>query len=70
MVKQVAFGFVLGFGLLRGLVACAATTQLATDACRLDALRILPDDIEQVTAYDAIDLVTRLKACKAGDAGR
>jgi len=39
--------------------------------CRLDAVRFLPSDPGQVTPYDVVDLVGRLKACPAstGDAG-
>ncbi len=70
MLRETLLGFAIGFCLLRGLVACGSP-QLARDVCRLDALRVLPEDVEQVTAYDAIDLVQRLKACRvSGDAGR
>ncbi len=34
--------------------------------CRLDAVKILPDDPGQVTPYDVVDVVKRLHACKAG----
>ncbi len=72
MLRETLLGFALGFCALRGLVACSAAPQLTQDiSCRLDALRVLPDDPEQVTVYDAVDVVRRMKACKAvGDAGR
>jgi hypothetical protein len=43
--------------------------ELAT--CNLDALRVLPKDLNQVTVGDARDLVKRLMACRGqgGDAG-
>ncbi len=70
MLRDVTVGFVVGFCLLR-LCACSAAPQLTQDvACRLNALRVLPEDPEQVTVYDAIDVVQRVRACKGGDAGR
>ncbi len=53
------------------LDACSGAPQLTSDvACRLNALRVLPEDPEQVTAFDAIEVVRRVRACGAGDAGR
>jgi len=72
---SVRVGFVFAVaglvGSIAGLAACSAAPQLAGDiACRLDALRVLPEDPEQVTVYDAIDVVNRVRACRGGDAGR
>lgn len=70
MLRETLIGFAIGFCALR-LVACSGAPQLTSDvACRLNALRVLPEDPEQVTAYDAIEVVRRVKACGAGDAGR
>ena len=33
--------------------------------CRLDALAALPDDPMQVTVFDTVDMVARLRACQA-----
>lgn len=61
----------LVFGLFCLLfVGCgAATPQLIQ--CKLDALKVLPEDPRMVTPYDAVDLVNRIKAChgESPDAG-
>ncbi len=31
--------------------------------CRLDALKVLPEDIGRITVYDAIDIYERVRAC-------
>lgn len=67
MLKQIGFGFVVGFVLLRGLAGCGASV---VAQCKLEAVRMLPEDPGLVTAYDVVDLVGRLKACHAGDAGQ
>lgn len=68
MLRQILGGFVVGYVGLLGLASCGTTPVLIE--CQLAALRVLPDDPEQVTVYDAIDVVRRVKACKrAGDAG-
>lgn len=67
MLRQITWGFVVGYIGLLALSACGAS-QLVE--CRLQAIRALPEDPEMVTVYDAIDTVKRLRACKvAGDAG-
>jgi hypothetical protein len=67
MLRQSLGGFVVGFILLRALVACGST-QLVE--CQLHALKSLPDDPGQITPYDTLGLVQSLKACRAkGDAG-
>lgn len=67
MLRQITWGFVVGLIAIRALAACGST-QLVE--CRVNALHVLPADPEQVTVYDVVDLVGRLKACKAqGDAG-
>jgi hypothetical protein len=54
--------------------ACGARqgdAQSALIRCRLDALKVLPEDPLSATVYDAIDVIERLRACKrqAADAG-
>jgi hypothetical protein len=57
---------VLGAVLL-GATACGPA---ALVQCRLDAVKALPNDPGQVTPYDVVDVVRRLRACKVGpDAG-
>ena len=53
------------------LAACGTTATSAVIRCQLDALRALPEDPMQVTVFDSVDLVTKLKACRepAADAG-
>ena len=36
--------------------------------CKLDALKVLPDDPMQATVYDAVDVIERLNACHRLDA--
>jgi len=60
------------FGLLFGLVSFLASGcgSPAILQCRLEAVKVLPDDPRQLTPYDIEDLVSRLHACKnPGDAG-
>ena len=64
-----AVGAFVGVCLVRGLSGCGTPTELQ---CRLESVRMLPDDPMQVTPYDVVDLVGRLHACKqaGSDAGR
>lgn len=51
-----------------GCGQAAVTPQLVK--CKLDALKVLPEDPKQVTVADAIDVVSRIKACyQPADAG-
>lgn len=57
---------------LLGLLACSALGcgSPAILQCRLEAVKFLPDDPGQVTPYDVVDVVSRLRACEMpGDAG-
>lgn len=63
MLREIAAGTLLGLGLF-------CVTQVACGGglppivrCKLEALKVLPEDPMQATAYDAVDLVHRLKAC-------
>lgn len=67
MLRQISWGFVVGFALVLGLAKCAGGSALI--ACRVDAVKILPSDPDMVSAYDVVDLVGRLRACSQGDAG-
>ena len=63
----------LVFGtLLLCLNGCGAGINSQVAQCKLDALRVLPDDPMMVTPYDAVDLIHRIKACDSGsaDAGK
>lgn len=65
-----AVGAFVGLCLVRGVAGCGTPALLQ---CRLDAVRMLPEDPGQVTVYDVVDLTQRLHACKApagGDAGQ
>jgi hypothetical protein len=50
------------------LDGCGAAVSPALIQCKLDALRVLPDDIRMVTPYDAEDIWRRVRACEAGAA--
>jgi len=66
--RQVVIGAavsVVAFTLLALMLnGCGAATPLLVQ-CKLDALKILPDDPRMVTPWDAVDLVNRIKACHA-----
>jgi hypothetical protein len=67
MLKRAALASVVGFCLVRGLAGCGAPALLQ---CRVEAVKMLPDDPMQLTFGDVADLTQRLHACKAqGDAG-
>ena len=56
---------------LAALMGCASSQSSRLVQCKLDALKILPDDPMQVTFADGVDLVERIKACEAEpDAGK
>lgn len=58
----------VGFCLVRGLAGCGESSLVA---CKVAAVKFLPDDPGQLTPYDLADLVGRLHACKqaGSDAG-
>lgn len=68
MLREIAAGTLLGLGLF-------CVTQVACGGglppivrCKLEALRVLPDDPGMVTVYDAVDVVERVKACHRAQA--
>jgi hypothetical protein len=73
-LSQIALGAAIGllaFGAFVLCQGCGATNPQLVQ-CKLDALKILPDDPRMVTPYDGVDLINRLKACElapSGDAG-
>jgi hypothetical protein len=72
LTRPVAVAGILGWVLLAanatGCGQSAVTPQLVQ--CKLDALRVLPLDPAQVTVADAVDVVSRIKAChQPADAG-
>lgn len=57
--------------LLLCLNGCGSAGITPAVRCKLEALRVLPDDPMMVTPYDAVDLIQRIKACEApADAGK
>jgi hypothetical protein len=69
MLKRAALASVVGLCVVRGLAGCGAPALLQ---CRVEAVKMLPDDPMQLTFGDVADLTERLHACKAQDpdAGR
>jgi len=72
LTRPIAVAGILGWVLLAanttGCGRAAIAPQLVQ--CKLDALRVLPDDPAQVTVADAVDVVSRIKAChQPADAG-
>ena len=55
------FGWAVLAANASGCGQAAITPQLVQ--CKLDALRVLPEDPKQATVADAIDLIGRIKAC-------
>lgn len=70
MLREIAAGVLLGFAFFTPF-ACAGGALSPLVRCKLDALRVLPDDPGMVTIYDAIDVIERVKAChrEQGDGG-
>ena len=65
---QIALGAAIGlitFGLLLLTQGCGSSLTPQLVQCKLDALKILPDDPMHVTVFDAVDLVERIQACHA-----
>ena len=63
-VVQIGIGVFIGLVAFGAAWACTGSRQLSPDAaCRLRALEVLPEDLGQVTVYDAIDIYERVRAC-------
>lgn len=73
MLRDIAIGVLIGLVALGLPLACSAPGQLTPLArCQLEALRVLPEDPQQVTVMDAVDIVERIRSCHdvhPGDAG-
>jgi hypothetical protein len=69
MLDRASYGFVLTVLVLVAIASgCGAPALLQ---CRVEAVKMLPDDPMQLTFGDVADLTQRLHACKAqGDAGQ
>lgn len=60
-------GWVMGsLALSAGLSGCGPATVVQ---CRIEAVQALPEDPGQLTPYDTLDLIARLKACRLQDGG-
>ncbi len=72
MLREIAAGVAIGLTCLGLPLACGSELP-ALVRCKLDALRVLPDDPGMATAYDAVDVIERIGACRHafgdGDAG-
>lgn len=68
MATRIASRRLLGLLAWLALFGCGSP---ALVQCRVEAVKILPEDPGQITPYDLADLVQRLNACKrmGGDAG-
>jgi hypothetical protein len=68
-LADIALGVWLALVAFGMAVACTSSGQLTPLAeCKLDALRVLPPEVDQVTIGDARDIYRRVRACHA-DAG-
>lgn len=68
MLREIAAGVVIGVGVFALLVGCMGGGLSPLVRCKLEALRVLPDDPGMVTIYDAVDVVERVKACHQAQA--
>lgn len=68
MLREIALGMLIGVGLFVPFACGGGVSPLVR--CKLDALKVLPDDPGMVTIYDAVDVIERVKAChRAADGG-
>jgi hypothetical protein len=64
MLREIAAGLLLGlllFCLSQVFVACAGLPLVVQ--CKLDALKVLPEDENMITVGDALDVYRRVRAC-------
>ena len=70
MLREIAVGVVVGLVVLGFPAACAGGGLSPLLRCKLEALRVLPDDPLRATVYDAVDVIERVQAChRDGDGG-
>jgi hypothetical protein len=63
MLREIAAGTLIGLGLFAAFEAGCGSGLPPVVRCKLDAVRVLPDDPMQATVYDAVDVIERLRAC-------
>lgn len=63
MLREIAAGLVIGLVVFGVLVGCLGGGLSPLVRCKLDALRVLPEDPGMATLNDAIDIIERLRAC-------
>lgn len=70
-VIQIALGLVIGLIAMGIPFACGGSSLPGVVQCQLDALKVLPQDSMNATVYDAVDVIERVRACRAehADAG-
>lgn len=68
MLREIAAGTVIGLVVFGWLTACLGGGLSPLVRCKLEALKVLPDDPGMVSVYDGIDLVERLNACHRAEA--
>ncbi|OGR95487.1 MAG: hypothetical protein A2V88_15360 [Elusimicrobia bacterium RBG_16_66_12] len=67
MLRQITWGFVVGYVGLCALASCGAPSLLQ---CRAEAVTALPLEPDAITLGDVKEVARRVKACQAqGDAG-
>lgn len=72
MLRDIALGALIGIFVLGLPMACASGGQLSPLVrCKVDAVtRVVPEDPQQLTFGDLVDIVGRLRRCHAShDAG-
>ncbi len=62
MLREMAVGVLIGLVCVGLPLACTGGVSPLV-RCKLEALRVLPEDPMQATVYDAVDVIERLRAC-------
>ncbi len=68
MLREIAAGLVIGLVVFGFLVGCLGGGVSPLVRCKLEALRVLPEDPMQATVYDAVDVIERLQRCHRDEA--
>lgn len=68
MLREIFAGTVLGIGLFCLVQLGCGSGLSPVVRCKLEALKVLPSDVNMITVGDARDIYHRLRACHRLDA--
>lgn len=63
MLREIAAGLVIGLIVFGWLTACLGGSLPPLVRCKLEALKVLPEDENMITVGDARDVYRRIRAC-------